>query len=153
MHITNYFNSQLYAALCAEADELAGVPNKLNRAEPGSFLICHFVINEPSQGFERASRVGSISTSFFRITQYIGDTHNALTLIPMNTRTQTLPLGASLKTVPANPQDWQSHHRRLAIDGNVAYHWKHKRRYILRNSLPQEVDPRAWGGTEAQCNH
>jgi hypothetical protein len=29
---------------------------------------------------------------FFRITQYIGDTHNARTLIPMNRRTQTLPL-------------------------------------------------------------
>jgi hypothetical protein len=32
-------------------------------------------------------------------------THNARTLIPMNTRTQTLPLGAFSKTVPANPQD------------------------------------------------
>jgi hypothetical protein len=42
---------------------------------------------------------------FLRITQYIGDTHNARTLIPMNRRTQTLPLGASSKTVPANPQD------------------------------------------------
>jgi ribosomal protein S3AE len=39
---------------------------------------------------------------FFRITQYIGDTHNAHTLIPMNTHTQTLPLGVSSKTVPAN---------------------------------------------------
>jgi hypothetical protein len=29
----------------------------------------------------------------------------ARTLIPMNTRTQTLPLVASSKTVPANPQD------------------------------------------------
>jgi tRNA U55 pseudouridine synthase TruB len=46
-----------------------------------------------------------IATVFLRITQYIGDTHNARTLIPMNTRTQTLPLGASSKTVPANPQD------------------------------------------------
>jgi hypothetical protein len=42
---------------------------------------------------------------FLRITQYIGDAHNARTLIPMNIRTQTLPLGASSKTVPANPQD------------------------------------------------
>jgi hypothetical protein len=32
-------------------------------------------------------------------------THNARTLIPMNTRTQTLPLGAFSKTVPSNPQD------------------------------------------------
>jgi hypothetical protein len=42
---------------------------------------------------------------FLRITQYIGVTHNACTLIPMNTRTQTLPLGASSNTVSANPQD------------------------------------------------
>jgi hypothetical protein len=42
---------------------------------------------------------------FFRITQYIRDTRNARTLIPTNTRTQTLPLGASSKTIPANPQD------------------------------------------------
>jgi hypothetical protein len=42
---------------------------------------------------------------FFRITQYIGDTHNARPLIPMNTHTQILSLGASSKTVPANPQD------------------------------------------------
>jgi hypothetical protein len=42
---------------------------------------------------------------FLRITQYIGDTHDARTLIPVNRRTQTLSLGASSKTVPANPQD------------------------------------------------
>jgi hypothetical protein len=42
---------------------------------------------------------------FLRITQYIGDTHNACALTPMNTRTQTLPLGASSKTVLINPQD------------------------------------------------
>jgi hypothetical protein len=29
----------------------------------------------------------SVSTYFFRITQYIGDTHNAHALIPINTRT------------------------------------------------------------------
>jgi hypothetical protein len=73
------------------------------------------------------TRRSSKMAPFFRITQYIGDTHNARTLIPMNTRMQTLPLGASSKTVPRNPQDWWSHHRRLAVDGNVAYHWKHKR--------------------------
>jgi hypothetical protein len=39
---------------------------------------------------------------FFRITQYIGDTHNARTLIPMNTRTQTLPLGAFSVTTGAS---------------------------------------------------
>jgi hypothetical protein len=59
---------------------------------------------------------------FFWITQYVGDTHNARTPIPMNTRTQTLPLGASSKTVPANPQYWWSHHRRLAVDGNESTH-------------------------------
>jgi hypothetical protein len=35
---------------------------------------------------------------FFRITQYNEDTHNARTLIPMDTRTQTLPLWSSSKT-------------------------------------------------------
>jgi hypothetical protein len=35
---------------------------------------------------------------FFRITQYIRDTHNAHTLISMNTCSQTLPLGASSNT-------------------------------------------------------
>jgi hypothetical protein len=63
---------------------------------------------------------------FFLITQYIRDTHNAHTLIPMYTRTQTLLLGASSKTLSANPQDWRSHRRRLAVDGNITYHWKHK---------------------------
>jgi hypothetical protein len=47
----------------------------------------------------------TVAVFFFRITQYIRDTHNAHTLIPMNTRTQTLPLVTSSKTVPANPQD------------------------------------------------
>jgi hypothetical protein len=46
----------------------------------------------------------------------------------MNTRTQTLRLGESSKIVPTNPQDWRSHNKRLAVDGNVTYHWKHKRR-------------------------
>jgi hypothetical protein len=63
-----------------------------------------------------------------RITHYIGDTHNTCTLIPMNTGAQTLPLGASSKTGPANPHNCQSHHRRLAVDKSVTYHWKHKRR-------------------------
>ena len=65
------------------------------------------------------------SVECFLITQYNSDTHNVRTLIPMNTRTQTLPLWASSKTEPANPQDWWSHHKCLAVDGNVAYHARH----------------------------
>jgi hypothetical protein len=42
---------------------------------------------------------------FFFANYTIHQRHSQLTLIPMNTRTQTLPLGASSKTVPANPQD------------------------------------------------
>jgi hypothetical protein len=65
--------------------------------------------SDTKRGSSRSvSRVCSwemVESLFFRITQYIGDTHNARTLIPMNTRTQTLPLGASSKTVPTNPQD------------------------------------------------
>jgi hypothetical protein len=58
----------------------------------------------------------------FQTTLYIRYIHNARTLILMNTRKQTLPLGVSLKTGPANPQDGRSHHRHLVVDGNVAYH-------------------------------
>jgi hypothetical protein len=54
--------------------------------------------------FDASARIGRPGASS-SVTQYIGDTHNVRTLIPMNTRTQTLPLGASSKTVPANPQD------------------------------------------------
>jgi hypothetical protein len=64
---------------------------------------------------------------FSNYTIHPRDTHNTRILIPMNTRTRTLPLGASSKTVPANPQDWRSHHRRLAVDENVAYHWQPQR--------------------------
>jgi hypothetical protein len=42
-------------------------------------------------------------------------------LIPMNTRTQTLPLGAFSKTGLANPQDWQIRQRRLAVDRNLFF--------------------------------
>lgn len=38
---------------------------------------------------------------------------------------KSYPVFASSKTKAANPQDWQSHNWRLAIDRNVAYHWKH----------------------------
>jgi hypothetical protein len=41
------------------------------------------------------------------------------------------------------------HHRRLAVDGNVGCHWKHKRRSILINPLPRGVEPRIWGATKA----
>ena len=42
--------------------------------------------------------------------------------------TQPYPYEHLRETEPANPRDWRSHHRRSAVDGNVAYHWKHKRR-------------------------
>jgi hypothetical protein len=46
----------------------------------------------------------------------------------MNTRTQTLPLWAPLKDWTDRFQDSRSHHRRLAVDGDVAYNpekWEH----------------------------
>jgi hypothetical protein len=74
------------------------------------------------------------SASFFRITQYNVDAH-ASTLTLMNTRTQTLtPMNTRMQTLPlwAPPKDWtgksrdsRSYHQRLAVDGDVAYHWKH----------------------------
>jgi len=63
---------------------------------------------------------------FFNTVQRRRSQH-ARTLIPMNTRTQTLPLWASSKIEPANHRDWKSHHMCLAVDGNVnvPYHWMH----------------------------
>jgi hypothetical protein len=46
-------------------------------------------------------------------------THAHLSLWPMNTRVQTLPLEASSKTGPTNSQDWRGQHRCLVVDGNV----------------------------------
>ena len=60
---------------------------------------------------------------FFCDYRYITDTYNARTLTSTYTRMQTLSLWASLKIDSANPRDWQSHHRHLAVDGNVAYHF------------------------------
>jgi hypothetical protein len=62
---------------------------------------------------------------FFAIAQYNSDTRNTCTLTHMKACTQTLPLWASSKTGLTNPQDWWSHYRRLTLDGNVTYHWKH----------------------------
>jgi hypothetical protein len=50
---------------------------------------------------------------------------NTRTLTTMNARTQTLPLWASSKTKTTNSWDWRSHHMRLVVDWNTAYHWKH----------------------------
>jgi hypothetical protein len=68
-------------------------------------------------GLNRQSMVKRFFHSLFPnyTIQYTRDTHKVRTLISMNTRTQTLPLGASSKTVPVNPQDWRSHRRRLAV--------------------------------------
>ena len=84
-----------------------------------------------------------VGSFFFEIIQYNSDTHNSRTLThpytqynsdTHNSRTLTHPyeytyakptLWASSKTEPANPRDWRSHHRRLAVDGNVAYHLMH----------------------------
>ena len=43
----------------------------------------------------------------------------------MNTRTQTLPLWAPPKDWAGRFRDLRSHHRRLAVNGDVVYHWKH----------------------------
>jgi hypothetical protein len=44
---------------------------------------------------------------------------------PMNTRTQILPLWAPPKDSVRRSRDSRNHHRHLAVDGDVAYHWKH----------------------------
>jgi len=68
---------------------------------------------------------------------------------PMNTHTQTLPLWSSSKTEPTNPRDWQSHHRRLTVDGNVAYHWMHNAVKSQNIRSYGGVKPRISGATEA----
>jgi hypothetical protein len=32
----------------------------------------------------------------------------------------------ALSVLPPPSQNWRSHHRHLAVDKNIAYHWKHK---------------------------
>jgi hypothetical protein len=53
--------------------------------------------------FVAFSRLPLVCHYFFQL--HITNTSNARTLIPMNKHTQTLPLRASLKIVPANLQD------------------------------------------------
>ena len=62
---------------------------------------------------------------FWDFTVQLRHSQRTHTRTPINKRTQTLSLWASSKTEPANPRDWRSHHRRLAVDGNVAYHLMH----------------------------
>jgi hypothetical protein len=50
---------------------------------------------------------------------------HACTLIPINTRTQILPLWAPPKHWVSRSRDLQSHDRHLGVDGDVAYHWNH----------------------------
>jgi len=45
--------------------------------------------------------------------------------IIMNTRTLTLSLWSLLKDWAGRSRDSRSHHGRLTVDGDVAYHWKH----------------------------
>jgi hypothetical protein len=71
---------------------------------------------------------------FFWITQYIIDTRNTHSSLWTHA-CKSLPVGASSKTRPGNPQDWQSHYRRLAIDENVAYHQKSFFREVGRQYL------------------
>jgi hypothetical protein len=78
---------------------LCRMPKKACKKTHGELLL-HRVPNKSTR-----RSLTTITVIFLRITQYIRDTHNARTLISMNTRTQTLPLRASSKIVSANPQD------------------------------------------------
>jgi len=53
------------------------------------------------------------------------------------------------KTGPAYPRDWRSHHSCLAVNGNIAYHWKNKAVKSWNNSLPTGVEPRTSGAARA----
>jgi hypothetical protein len=78
----------------------------------------------------------------FFTTQYNSYTHNVCTLITMNTSTQILRLWASSKTEPANSRDWRSHHRHLAVDGNIVYHQKHNtvKSYKIRSHVKLNLE-------------
>ena len=61
--------------------------------------------------------------TFFKKHSTDADPHkHARTLIPMNTRTQPYLYEHLRETEPANSRDRRSHHRRFAVDGDVAYH-------------------------------
>jgi hypothetical protein len=88
--------------------------------------VVHIIITgERRRPSRRAGRERPLRTSiFFYITQNNVPQY-VCTLIPMNTRTQTLPLWAPPKNWTGKSWSSQSHHRRLAVDGNVAYNLMH----------------------------
>jgi hypothetical protein len=99
-----------------------------------------FTINSDSYSQQVSCVNINITEVFFRNTVQTQTLTNTRTLIPMNTRTQPYLYEHLRETEPANPRDWWSYHKRSA---------KHKRRLILKNSLPQRVEPRTSGATEA----
>ena len=85
---------------------------------------------------------------FWDYTVQLRHSQRTHTHTPMNTRTQILPLWVSSKTEPANPRDWRSHHRRLAVDENIAYHLMHNIVKFQKNPLPWGVEPKISNTTE-----
>ena len=69
---------------------------------------------------------------------------------PINTHTQIISLWASSKTEPANSRDWRSHHRRLAVDENIVYHWMHNAVKSQNICSQREVEPKTSGATGSQ---
>jgi hypothetical protein len=69
---------------------------------------------------------------------------------PMNTRTQILPLWAPLKDLVRRSRDSRNHHRHLAVDGDVTYHWKHSagkswnKSRKIRALVPSREPERGW---------
>jgi hypothetical protein len=53
---------------------------------------------------------------------------NTHILLPLWTHacTHTLPLWAPLKDRAGRSWGWRSHHRRLAVDRHITYHWKNR---------------------------
>ena len=70
----------------------------------------------------------TLPNRFFFVANYTStdtDAQHAHTLTPINTHMQTLPLWAPTKDCAGTSRYWWSHHIRLAVDGNIAYRWKH----------------------------
>jgi hypothetical protein len=140
--ILGWFDLGMYSGgLCIKPPSLLGCRN----LSIWWFLCVFFLYRSPEQ-----PRTGEKPMLFFfRITHY--DTQNARTLIPVNKRTQTLPLRASSKTGPVKPQDWRSYTPRCRREYRLPLKPQtslNPENFALTGSRTQDL--RCYGSS---CNH
>ena len=83
------------------------------------WCFCLAILGSPSRLITWHATVVYFTIFLKKYYTYNSDTHDTHTLTPINANPT---LRASSKTKPANSRGWRSHHKRLAVDGNVAYH-------------------------------